>query len=82
MSLAEQLDKLREASAKRVPPEARQAMLGATQALRESGILDRTLRVGDALPAFSLANAQGERVRSADLLAQGPLVLSVFRGVW
>ena len=82
MSLETELAKLRDASAKKHPPERRATMAGATQALRDSGILDRAPKVGDSLPAFSLTNAQGVEIHSDDLLSQGPLVLTVFRGVW
>jgi K+ transporter len=34
------------------------------------------------LPAFALKNAFGQEVRSSELLANGPLVLTVFRGSW
>ena len=54
----------------------------ATNELRESGIMDRTIKVGDKLPSFTLKNANGEDVSSADLLAKGTLVLTVFRGHW
>lgn len=82
MSLEEKLAAFREASAKRHPPERRAIMAGATQALRESGILEKAPQVGDTLPPFSLQNAQGVEIHSEDLLTQGPLVLTVFRGVW
>ncbi len=82
MSLAEQLDKLRAGSAKRIPEEKRTIMSAATQALRGSGLVERALKVGDPLPAFALENAQGAVVRSDDLLAKGPMVITVFRGVW
>lgn len=51
-------------------------------ALRASGVLDRVIKVGDRLPPFALKNAFGEEVRSSELLANGPLVLTVFRGSW
>jgi peroxiredoxin len=44
--------------------------------------MDRVIKVGDPLPAFALPNAYGQEVRSADLLAKGPLVLTFFRGSW
>ena len=40
------------------------------------------IKAGAALPAFSLTNARGNTVKSADLLAQGAVVLTVFRGSW
>ena len=39
-------------------------------------------RDGSPMPAFELANHDGRRVTSDDLLAGGPLVLSFFRGSW
>ncbi len=54
----------------------------ATDDLRASGILDGVIKVGDPLPLFALKNAFGQEVRSSELLAKGPLVLTVFRGSW
>ena len=54
----------------------------ATDDLRSSGILEGVIKVGDRLPAFALKNAFEEEVRSSELLASGPLVLTVFRGTW
>lgn len=82
MPLADKLDALREAAKKRVPEEKRAVMGQATANLRVSGILDRVAGVGDRLPDFSLTNARGELVQSADLLAMGAVVLTIFRGSW
>ncbi|KAJ5573511.1 uncharacterized protein N7459_007938 [Penicillium hispanicum] len=40
------------------------------------------IQVGDRLPDFSLQNAVGVEQRSADLLAQGPLLITFYRGEW
>ena len=82
MSLEEKLAAIREAGAKRVPEEKRKIIGGATQALKASGILDSTIKVGDKLPEFTLKNADGVDISSAALLAQGAVVLTVFRGHW
>ena len=82
MSLEEQLAKLREASAARMPEEVRATMGKATQDLRESGIMDKVIKVGDTLPAFTLKNMDGVDVSSAALLEKGNLVVTVFRGHW
>jgi hypothetical protein len=82
MSLAEQLDKIRAGGAKRIAPENRAVMLAATQALKDSGVVEQAIKVGDALPAFALTNAEGDTIESAALLARGPAVLTVFRGTW
>jgi hypothetical protein len=82
MSLEEKLAATRAASASRIPPDRQLIMERATEDLRKSGILERIVRVGAKLPAFELANHDGRRVSSDDLLAGGPLVLSFFRGSW
>ncbi len=82
MSLAEQLDKIRAGAANRIPEEKRAVMAAATTALGASGILDKVVKVGQQLPEFALPNADGDEVRSGELLARGPLVLTFFRGTW
>jgi peroxiredoxin len=53
----------------------------ATEDLRRSGIVNRVARVGQKASAFDLVN-QRDRVNSERLLAEGPLVVSFYRGVW
>jgi len=82
MVLEDTLRGIREASAKRIPADKATIMHRATENLRVSGIMDRVIKVGDRLPSFALPNAYGLDVRSSDLLAKGPLVLTFFRGAW
>ena len=82
MSLEEQLSATRAAFEKRIPAGPRAIMHRATEDLRRSGILDRIVKVGAKMPAFTLGNHDGRIVSSKDLLAGGPLVLSYFRGSW
>ena len=82
MTLAERLDTIRLGADKRIPPDKRAIMHRATDDLRSSGILDGVIKVGDRLPAFALKNAFEEEVPSSELLASGPLILTVFRGTW
>ena len=80
--LAERFETIRQGADKRIPPDKRAIVHRATADLRASDIIDRVIKVGDPLPAFALRNAMGQEVRSSDLLAKGPLVLTVFRGSW
>ena len=82
MSLADKLSATRAASAGRIPPDKAAIMHRATEDLRKLGILDRIVKPGARMPSFDLANHDGARVSSPDLLARGPLVLSFFRGSW
>ena len=82
MTLDDTLRGIREASAKRIPADRAAIMHRATEELRASGMMDRVIKAGDPLPPFSLPNAYGREVRSADFVAKGPLVLTFFRGSW
>ena len=82
MSLEEQLAKIRSGGAKRISEDKRAIMLRATQELRDSGIMERVIKVGDTLPPFDLQNADGIEINSADLLAGGTVVMTIFRGHW
>jgi 2-polyprenyl-6-methoxyphenol hydroxylase-like FAD-dependent oxidoreductase len=82
MSLADKLSAMRAASAERLPADKQAIMHRATEDLRRTGILDRIVPVGSRMPAFALADHDGHRIDSDDLLAGGPLVLSFFRGSW
>lgn len=64
------------------PQEAIEKMHRATAELKASGIEERALKVGDRAPNFTLFNQDHAQVASADLLRQGPLVVSFFRGHW
>jgi hypothetical protein len=82
MSLSEKLALTRAASVARVAPDKRAIMDRATADLRASGILKRVLMVGQPMPAFTAPNYDRRKISSKDLLNQGPLVISFFRGAW
>ena len=82
MGLHETLDRMREASKTRIPPEIRAVMERSIEDLRASGIMERIARVGQPAHDFALPNTAGVTVRLADLRARGPVVLSFYRGRW
>jgi peroxiredoxin len=65
-----------------VPRSVIETMHRATEELIASGAAARALKAGDKAPSFSLSDAEGKTVSSADLLRHGPLILSFYRGVW
>jgi len=82
MTLRERLDKLRETSKARIPPETRAVMERSIDDLRASGIMGRIARVGQTAPDFALPDAVGRTVSLAELRVSGPVVLSFYRGRW
>jgi hypothetical protein len=82
MSLADKLAAIAAGGAKKMPKEWQAVIANSLDELRGSGIMDGVIKVGDKLPAFTLPNDDGSMVSSDTLLADGPLVLTVFRGHW
>ena len=82
MTLQNKLNDLRTNFEKNVPPETLEVMHRATADLRNSGILEKVLTVGDNAPEFELENTRGERIRSRDILSNRFMVLTFYRGKW
>ncbi|MDJ0623037.1 MAG: hypothetical protein QNJ17_08725 [Desulfocapsaceae bacterium] len=82
MSLTESIAAIQEMAKERIPEEDRKLMARATEELRKSGQVEKALQQGDMLPPFLLESVGGEKLSSDDLLGQGPLVVSFYRGNW
>ncbi len=83
ISLQDQLDRITQNTRALVQPERLAASEQAIADLFHTGIEDRILQPGVPAPPFALADAITHKpVRSADLLAIGPLILNFFRGRW
>lgn len=65
-----------------MPAEMLAILRTDTQRLVEFGAAGTALTIGQSIPAFTLPNATGAVIRSDDLLHQGPLVISFYRGAW
>jgi len=82
MSLSDQLIEIREATKQNVPADTYAAMMKATKDVIESKIAEKAPKVGQKLLNFNLPNALGEMRSLNQLLANGPLVLTFYRGGW
>ncbi len=65
-----------------VPRSVIEIMHRATKELISSGAAQRALKVGDKAPSFTLKDPDGNALSSSALLADGPLVVSFYRGAW
>ena len=81
-SLTARLSDLRVRSTEEIPQDTLKNMREAVDDLSRSGIVDRSMKVGDKAPAFSLPNGSGAFVHLDDLLGKGPVVVSFYRGGW
>lgn len=82
MSLSAELLAQNKASRERIPAEILEILDRASQELAASGQADRALAVGAKAPGFSLSSATGQTVTLDELLAEGPVVLTFYRGAW
>ena len=81
-ALQDQLDEITANTRNLVQAERMAVGERAVRELFESGIEEKILPVGATAPEFTLKDATGRPIRSADLVALGPLVIKFFRGRW
>lgn len=80
--LGQQLREQNEANRSRIPAEVLSVMDQATEEVAASGIAGSSLGVGARVPDFTLPDATGTKVALSSLLAEGPVVVSFYRGGW
>ncbi|MGX1274676.1 peroxiredoxin-like family protein [Streptomyces phaeoluteigriseus] len=81
-TLSAELRTFYEARQQQIPAEIREIMQRAGQELADSGQADRALTAGAQAPRFSLPSATGQTLALDDLLTDGPVVLTFYRGAW
>ena len=82
MPLKEELKALQTRLESGRPADVVAKMHQAVDELRASGASARVVKVGDKAPDFVLPNADERPVDSRALLAQGPLIVTFYRGRW
>jgi len=80
--LQDQLDEITANTRRLVQADRMAVGERAVAELFASGIEEKILPLGATAPEFALNDSSGRLVRSADLLALGPLVIKFFRGRW
>lgn len=63
-------------------PDIHPIMERATAELIASGQAARAIKAGDRAPQFALKDEREREVSLVDQLAQGPLVVTFYRGIW
>jgi peroxiredoxin len=77
-----ELDEFRDKQSKTAPPDRLRAYEEGIEAVRKSGVTDKSLKVGDHAPDFELPNAAGKKVKLSDLTARGLVIVTWYRGGW
>ena len=81
-ALQSQLQEFQESALAHAPSAAISTIQSWNAELSASGIVGRSLQVGQAAPDFALPNIHGQIVTLADLLVHGPVVVTFYRGAW
>ena len=82
MKLRDELDTLLHRTLGENSAEFASAVTVTEKTIRDARLVETALREGEVFPDFSLPDPTGTVVRSADLLALGPLIVSFYRGGW
>jgi peroxiredoxin len=77
----QQLRAIAEGGTKKSPEASKTFEEGIAQ-VAATGIVEKAPKVGDKVDMFELPNASGKTVKLADLLKNGPVVLTWYRGGW
>ncbi|MEM1330605.1 MAG: peroxiredoxin-like family protein [Planctomycetota bacterium] len=80
--LKRELDDLRERFNDRADDHTKRVYDAGVAAVKASGIEQTAKQVGDKAPQFILPDAVGNEVSLDELLAEGPVVLTWYRGGW
>ncbi len=80
--LKSQLEARARESAAKTPEATKTAYAAGIKAVEESGVVKTAKQVGEQAPDFTLGNAQGKPTALRNLLKQGPVVLTWYRGGW
>lgn len=81
-TLASELDAVREGFEKNGPKPIVETINITKKNFAASFDHTSTIKVGSPLPPFTLTDAHDKQVRSSDLLANGPLLITFYRGEW
>lgn len=82
MTLEMQIKKLQEEMLPMIPADVLTLLLSKTQELVNSGISEKAFKKGDKIPKIILPNAHNKIINVNELLNDGPLVISFYRGGW
>ncbi|TWT85488.1 putative peroxiredoxin bcp [Posidoniimonas polymericola] len=80
--LKPELEKMSQGAADRVPPEMLRMFAQGIAEVRDTGIEGKAANVGDPAPDATLYDSEGDKVEFSSLWAEGPVVLTFYRGGW
>ena len=80
--LATQIQQFNIELAAQVPQEVLEAFGKSIEDLKTKNIEEKSIKIGETIPNFSLKNAKNEVVNSSDILKNGKMIIAFYRGSW
>ncbi|HLZ58848.1 MAG TPA: peroxiredoxin-like family protein, partial [Ktedonosporobacter sp.] len=81
-TLQQQIESFQAQLAKQLPPEMLAELAKSSAALVQTGIARQSVKAGEQAPDFILPDVFGNEVTLSELLKQGPVVVTFYRGEW
>ena len=81
-TLQQQIEAFQAQLAKQLPPEMLAELAKSSAALTQTGIARQSVKAGEQAPDFTLPDVFGNEVTLSELLKQGPVVVTFYRGEW
>ena len=81
-TLQQQIEAFQAQLATQLPPEMLAEIGENIAALTQTGIAQQSVKVGEQAPDFTLPDVFGNEVTLSELLKQGPVVVTFYRGEW
>lgn len=82
MTLKQDLQAYHQHQKDTVPAAILEILSRNTSMLQQQNLKEKALIVGEHFPEFTLQDSDGEQCSLKDLLSQGPVVVSFYRGGW
>ena len=82
LDLATQIQQFNIELAAKVPQEVLEAFGKSIEDLKTKNIEEKSIKIGETIPNFSLKNAKNEVVNSSDILKNGKMIIAFYRGSW
>jgi peroxiredoxin len=81
-TLQQQIEAFQAQLAKQLPAEMLSELAKSSAALMQTGIAQQSVKAGEQAPDFTLPDVFGNEVTLSELLKQGPVVVTFYRGEW
>ncbi|MCQ4140622.1 peroxiredoxin-like family protein [Chryseobacterium sp. EO14] len=80
--LAKQIEKFNNELATQVPQEILEAFGKSIEDLKTKNIEEKSIKLNEMMPSFSLPNAKNEIIHSKEILKSGKMIIAFYRGSW